>query len=91
MGTVTMDTFRGQKNQTRDELVLHKMVPRSHSLSQLLNVDRTLDRLMTEGCGLIDSFMIYQTLKLWCGVTNFVIIELGCFELINRGVYCHTK
>ena len=40
---------------------------------------------MTEGCGLIDSFVIYWTIKLWCGVTNFVvIIELGCFELTNK-------
>ena len=61
------------------------MVPRSHSLSQHLNVDRTLDQLVTEGCGLIDSFMIYWTIKLWCGMTNFVvIIELGCFELTNK-------
>ena len=40
---------------------------------------------MTEGCGLIDSFVIYWAIKLWRGVTNFVvIIELGCFELTNR-------
>ena len=39
--TATMDTFRRQENQKRDELILHKMVPQSHSLSQLLNVDQT--------------------------------------------------
>ena len=45
VGTATMDTFRRQENQKRDKLILHKIVPRSHSLSQLLNVDRTSDRL----------------------------------------------
>ena len=40
---------------------------------------------MTEGFGLIDSFMVYWTIKLWCGGTNFVvIIKLGCFELTNK-------
>ena len=37
--TATMDTFRRQEDQKRDELILHKMVPRSHFLSQLLNID----------------------------------------------------
>ena len=40
---------------------------------------------MTEGCDLINNFMIYWIIKLWCGVTNFVaIIKLGCFELTNK-------
>ena len=43
LGTATMGTFRRQENQKRNELILHIMVPRSHSLSQLLNVDRTSD------------------------------------------------
>ena len=43
MGTATIHMFRRQENQKKDELILHKTVPRSHSLSQLLNVDQPSD------------------------------------------------
>ena len=33
MGTAAMDTFRRQENLKRYELIIHKMVPRSCSLS----------------------------------------------------------
>ena len=33
VGKATMDTFRREENQKRDEFILHKMVPRSRSLS----------------------------------------------------------
>ena len=59
VGTVTMDTFRRQEIQKRDELILYKMVLRSWSLSKLLNVNQTLDQLVTEGCSLLNIFVIY--------------------------------
>ena len=48
IGTATMDTLEREK---RDKLILLEIVLRSHSLDQLLNVDR----IVTEGCGQIDT------------------------------------
>ena len=49
VGTVTMDTHRTLEKERRDKLTLLKMVLQSRSLIQLLNIDRTSDRIMTEG------------------------------------------
>ena len=49
----TMDMHRTLEKERRDKLILLKTVLQSHSLNQLSNVDQTLDRIMTEGCGQI--------------------------------------
>ena len=75
VGTATMDTLRSLERERRDKLILLEMVLQSHSLHQLLNVDRILDWIMTEGCSPIDtndrstSFVINYHLV---GVTGIV-------------------
>ena len=49
VGTATMDTHRILEKERRDKLILLKTVLQSHSLNQLLNINRTLDRIVTEG------------------------------------------
>ena len=55
VGTATMDTFRTLENERRDMLILIETVLQSHSLNQLSNVNLTLDQIVTEGCGQIDT------------------------------------
>ena len=55
VGTATIDTLRTLEKERRDKLILLKMVLQTHSLNQLSNVDRTSDRIVTEGCGQIDT------------------------------------
>ena len=62
MGIATIDTHRTLEKERRNKLILLKMVLQSHSVSQLSNVDRTSDGIMTEGCGEIDTTIGYR----WC-------------------------
>ena len=57
MGTVHMDTHRTLEKERRDKLILLETVLQSHSLNQLLNVDRAPDRIVTEGCGQMDTMI----------------------------------
>ena len=51
MGTATMDTHRTLEKERKEKLILLETVLQSRSLSQLLNSDRTSDRIVIEGCG----------------------------------------
>ena len=51
----TMDMHRTLEKERRDKLILLETVLQSHSLNQLSNIDQTLDRIMTEGCGQIST------------------------------------
>ena len=51
VGTATMVTLGSLERERRDKLILLDMVLQSHPLHQLLNVDR----IVTEGCGQIDT------------------------------------
>ena len=62
MGIATIDTHRTLEKERRDKLILLEMVLQSRSVSQLSNVDRTSDGIMTEGCGKIDTNLDYR----WC-------------------------
>ena len=55
VGTATMDTHRTLEKEIRDELIVLETVLQSNSLNQLSNVDRTSDRIVTEGCDQIDT------------------------------------
>ena len=55
MCTATMDTHRTLEKEGRDMAILLETVVQSHSRSQLSNVSRTLDGMVTEGCGQIDT------------------------------------
>ena len=55
----TIDTHRTLEKERRDKFILLKTVC---SVSQLSNVDRALDGIMTEGCGEIDTVLDYH----WC-------------------------
>ena len=45
VGTATLDTLRSLERERRDKLILLEMVLQSHSLHQLLNVNRISDQL----------------------------------------------
>ena len=55
VGTATMDALRTLEKERRDKLILLETVLQSHSLSQLSNVNQTLDGIVTEGYGQIDT------------------------------------
>ena len=71
VGTATMDTLRSLDRERREKLILLEMVLQNHSLHQLSTFDWTLDQIVTEGCGQIDtndrltSFMI-KLPSCWC-------------------------
>ena len=50
-----MDTHRTLEKERRDTLSLLEMVLQRCSLSQLSKVNRTLDGIVTEVCGQIDT------------------------------------
>ena len=49
VGIATIDKHRKIEKERRDKLILLKTVLQSCSVSQLSNVDRTLDGIVTEG------------------------------------------
>ena len=53
--TVGIATMEILERERRDKLILLKTVLQSHSPNQLSNIDRTSDRIVTEGCGQIDT------------------------------------
>ena len=55
VGTATMDTHRTLEKERRDKLIFLETILQNSSLNQLLNIDRTSDRIATEVCGQIDT------------------------------------
>ena len=53
VGTATTNTHRTLPKKEKDKLILLETVLQSCSLGQLLNGDRTSDRIVIEGCGQI--------------------------------------
>ena len=45
--------------ERRDKLILLETVLQSHTLCQLSSINRTLDGILTEGCGQIDTKIDY--------------------------------
>ena len=46
------------KEETSFNILWLEAVLQSHSLGLLLNVDRSSDRLVIEGCGQVDAFIV---------------------------------
>ena len=55
VGTAIMGMRRTLEKERRNKLILLGTVLQSHSPSQLSNVERTLDHIVTEACGQIDT------------------------------------
>ena len=70
VGITAIDTHRTLEKERRDKLILLETVLQSRSLSQLSNVDRISDGIVTEGCGQIDTTIDYRWCDDHCRVQN---------------------